>query len=196
MAFFVLIGLIAILIVYISLAKKKKRALLISVVILGMFNLYVRHTCGPNSADVKVMKPMAEKISEYIVKNGIPESLKDIPDLPYALEECERDKHYYGDINDTTMQYIELSSRIGATSTTTRENCKFVENGRKYYLNSRALFELNKNTGGVSIDIGNKKSETWDIMHFDIDKNNNILSDNEINFGSSKSSGICKSWRQ
>jgi hypothetical protein len=46
--------------------------------------------CGPNSSDVKVMKPMAEKISDYIVKNGIPESLEDIPDLPYGLEGCSK----------------------------------------------------------------------------------------------------------
>ena len=52
-------------------------------------------SCGPNSADVKVMKPMAEKISEYIVKHGIPKSLKDIPDLPYGLEGCEYEESNY-----------------------------------------------------------------------------------------------------
>ena len=46
--------------------------------------------CGPNMSDVGVMKPMAQKISDYIVKNGIPESLKDIPDLPYGLVECNK----------------------------------------------------------------------------------------------------------
>jgi hypothetical protein len=46
--------------------------------------------CGPNSSDVKVMKPMAEKISDYIVKNGIPESLEDIPNLPYELKDCKK----------------------------------------------------------------------------------------------------------
>jgi hypothetical protein len=40
------------------------------------------------------MKPMAQKISAYIVKNGIPESLKDIPDLPYGLEGCRRETTY------------------------------------------------------------------------------------------------------
>ena len=54
------------------------------------FNALYRHLCGPNSADVKVMKPMAEKISAYIIKNGIPKSLKDIPDLPYGLVGCKK----------------------------------------------------------------------------------------------------------
>jgi len=91
MAGFVMMALIAGLIVYISIAKHKKRAMLISVVMIASFFLYVNYSCGPNRSDVKVMKPMAEKISAYIVKNGIPESLKDIPDLPYGLEGCKKE---------------------------------------------------------------------------------------------------------
>ena len=63
--------------------------------------------CGPNMSDVKVMKPMAQKISDYIVKNGIPESLKDIPDLPYGLEGCK---------------HIEKNF----------EECSFFRNNKKY----------------------------------------------------------------
>ena len=65
-------------------------SILVFIVNLIIFNAYYNFTCGPNSADVKVMKPMAKKISDYIVKNGIPKSLKDIPDLPYELEGCEK----------------------------------------------------------------------------------------------------------
>jgi hypothetical protein len=54
------------------------------------FGALYKHTCGPNSADVKVMKPMAEAISSYIIKHGVPKSLEDIPGLPYRLEGCER----------------------------------------------------------------------------------------------------------
>lgn len=74
------------LFIYFLFSKKKKRALAISAVVIVAYMLLVRFTCGPNSKDVAIMRPMAEKISEYIVANGIPTSLKDIPGLPYGLE--------------------------------------------------------------------------------------------------------------
>jgi hypothetical protein len=54
------------------------------------FDALYKHTCGPDPRDVRVMKPMAEAISDYIVKHGVPESLRDISNLPYRLEGCER----------------------------------------------------------------------------------------------------------
>ena len=196
MAFFVLMGLIAILIVYIGVAKKKKRALLISVVILGMFYLYVRYTCGPNHADVKVMTPMAEAISDYIVKHGIPDSLEDISNLPYELEGCGKEEHYYGDINDTTMEHIELPSRRGATGVTIDENCKFLENGRQYYVELTSLHDISSKIREATIEIGNYKSKTWGVISVHSDKNRKVFMDNEINFGSSKADGICNPMRQ
>ena len=81
----------------------QKPIVIVSVVggfVLGVFgfNALYHHTCGPNSADVKVMKPMAEKISDYIVKNGIPKSLKDIPDLPYGLVGCRKNSIFLIDL--------------------------------------------------------------------------------------------------
>ena len=175
MVFFVLMGLIAILIVYISVAKKKKRALLISVMILGMFYLYVRHTCGPNSSDVKVMKPMAQKISAYIVKHGIPKSLKDIPDLPYGLEECEKDKEF-----------------------DEQENCKFKHKminlyfrHGKYTIDNKVYEEANLKMRHVV----NNTTETGLLMEFEKKEGEFLLKD-KIKIYSGKTSGICNPMRQ
>jgi len=69
-----------------------KRLFISYALILISYHLYVSYSCGANSADVKVMKPMAEAVSSYIIKNGIPKSLEDIPNLPYELEGCERER--------------------------------------------------------------------------------------------------------
>ncbi len=92
MGFIILIILVIVLLIYTLFSKRKKRALLVSLGIIVGYILYTNHACGPDSGDVKVMKPMAQAISEYIVKHGIPKSLKDIPDLPYELEECKREQ--------------------------------------------------------------------------------------------------------
>ena len=183
MAFFVLMGLIAILIVYISVAKKKKRALLISVVILGMFHIYVRHTCGPNSSDVKVMKPMAEKISEYIVKNGIPESLKDIPDLPYGLEECRKET-IYGPLVRT--YFTEGAQWKGNT-----EICHFKNITLRFRL-SKSLKEKDADWYG-SLEMDSiRNTGLW--MQVQKNKNKNFYF-GQISF-SGKKDGICTTLRQ
>ena len=175
MAGFVMMALIAGLIVYISIAKREKRAVLISVVLIGSFFLYVNYNCGPNRADVKVMKPMAEKISAYIVKNGIPKSLKDIPDLPYGLEGCERDKEF---------DY--------------QENCKF-ENKiiniyfrhGKYTIDDKIYEEANLEMRHVV----NNTTETGLLMEFE-KKNNSFSQIGKIKIYSGKTDGICNPMRQ
>ena len=88
------------------------------------FSRYYNYTCNPNQADVELMRPMTQKISDYIVKNGIPESLRDIPDLPYGLEGCEKhqknlekcifyknNKEYESEIYILGDIYIEIYSK-------------------------------------------------------------------------------------
>jgi len=125
-------------------------SILIYIVSLVGFNYFYNYTCGANNAEVKVMKPMAQKISDYIVKNGIPKSLKDIPDLPYGLEECKKtqenleqcifyknNKEYEAEIYILGNVYIEIY-------------CKKTETGLRY--------ELEKNT----------TSNQWIILEKDI----------------------------
>jgi hypothetical protein len=79
----VLIGIVFVLSLLFSKRKKVHLTILISMVV---FYIFAKVHCGASLKDVSVMKPMAEAISNYIVKNGIPKSLEDIPDLPYELE--------------------------------------------------------------------------------------------------------------
>ncbi len=148
MAFFVLIGLVFALIIYISLAKKKKRALLISIAILGLYHLYVRYSCGPNPWDVRVMKPMANAISDYIVKHGIPKSLSEIPGLPYRLEGCKREE-YYADRHNKKV------SKNQAFKFSIYEEC-IMTRDIKVTLASSIFFENNITSLGITLDSPNK----------------------------------------
>ena len=139
------------------------------------FNAYYHHACGPNSSDVKVMKPMAQKISAYIVKNGIPESLKDIPDLPYGLEGCERDKEF---------DY--------------QENCKFKHKMINIYFRHGKYTIDNKTYEEADLEmrhVVNNTTETGLLVDFK-KKNNSFIQLDKIKLYSGKTSGICKSWRQ
>ncbi|NOR56380.1 MAG: hypothetical protein GQ531_09245 [Sulfurovum sp.] len=93
MAFWVLMLILVLMfVVFFGFIVKKKpiKKLLLSYVgILVGYFLFVDFACGPNSHDVKIMKPQAKAIADYVVKNGVPKSLKNIPDLPYELVECK-----------------------------------------------------------------------------------------------------------
>jgi len=195
MAGLVLVALIVMAIVFIVVSKNKKRAMLISVGVIGVYHLYVSHSCGPNSADVKVMKPMAEKISAYIVKNGIPKSLKDIPDLPYRLERCKSKQTYYK-FDNKKFAYIEVFLKEDAESNMRDETCHFKKNNRSYYIHIIGKYDFISDKKSLDINIGNKNSKTWDNLTFYSDKNKTIFVDKEINFGSSNTSGICNTLKQ
>ncbi len=85
--------IVMVVVLFVKLVKQKQvKNLLISyVVILGGYHLLISQKCGPNSADVKAMKPQAEVITNYILKHGIPKSIAEIPNLPYPLDRCERE---------------------------------------------------------------------------------------------------------
>jgi hypothetical protein len=202
MAGFVMMGLIFVLIVYISIAKKKKRAVGISMVLIGLFYLYVSYSCGPNSADVKVMKPMAQKISEYIVKNGIPESLKDIPDLPYGLEGCERSVVF---IKRMIAKDIKVNNSKNATYMVVKEKCKYIYKARIYEVRSyrEKGFSLYK-YDNITLRIYQYDSKTG--VEYDLEYDTNYkkwkmkysLENNykSIRIYNNKTSGICNPMRQ
>jgi len=94
---FLLIVFIMAIVLVIQLFRKKpvKKLLLGYVVILASYIFYVSYTCGPNRSDVKAMKPMAEAIKSYVLKNGMPKSLNDIPNLPYELHQKKNGFPYF-----------------------------------------------------------------------------------------------------
>jgi len=69
--------------------------------------------CRPDGEVVRVATPMVEKIADYIVKHGVPESLEDIPDLPYGFDGC---KYRIFDKERTSIE----------------EECYFFENDKKF----------------------------------------------------------------
>jgi len=78
--------LVIFLLIFIAISKNKKGASIISVVAIGAFVLYVIYACSPNLRDVRVMKPIGDKIDKYLTTKGKPVSLDSIPDLPYKLK--------------------------------------------------------------------------------------------------------------
>ena len=107
--------------------------------------------CGPDMSDVRVMKPMAQKISDYIVTHGIPKSLKDIPDLPYGLEGCNK-------------------NRAGEDS-----KCMFVAKGMKYnitlFMGHETHYILTLNHEKTHTAIMSTFDMNLKTMHYTINKN-------------------------
>ncbi|MGB5965619.1 MAG: hypothetical protein WBG65_08795 [Sulfurimonadaceae bacterium] len=162
MAFWVLIGFIVVmvLVLLVQLFRKKpvKKLLLSYVLILGSYYLYVAYTCGPNSADVKVMKPQAEVITNYILKHGIPESLAEIRGLPYKLDRCKREMHnlerctYSINTNMYEIEIYNLSSLNvhiynEKSETGLRFRMKYEESNKKWILVEKNIAYSSKNNG-------------------------------------------------
>lgn len=230
MAGLTLLGLIAlaiITVVIMLLAHQGKEKILKTlggfIVVIVLYMLFAGKSCGPNAKDVEIMTPQAEAISNYILKNGIPESLAEIPDLPYKLENCNQIKLYSKRIKH---QYVEEKSKDGATGEVLKETCVFTKENRTYSVYIRFVAdykqEINANTnlnisifqnnilyvGEGRLFISNKISETEMNYHYDFSNslqkwtfyNNPFVADEKENNNnpqiySTKHDGICNPMR-
>ena len=172
MASLVLIGIVIVmaLTVFAQLFRKKsvKKLLLYYVVILGSYYLYVTYTCSPKSADVKAMKPQAEVIKNYILENGIPGSLGEIPDVPYKLENCK-----------WTEENVEW--------------CYFNISGDRY--STRLYFVAYDNGIDIDVRIHNEKSETGVFTEIEKTSSGTFKVVEHFKPYSTKNDGVCNPMR-
>ncbi|MEJ2526968.1 MAG: hypothetical protein P8Y49_02560 [Sulfurovaceae bacterium] len=177
MAGLIMLGLIALmvltLIVMLFLRQGWKRILVTFVgfvVVIGLFNSYVMKTCLPNAKDVEIMTPQAEVITNYILKNGIPKSLAEIPDLPYRLVDCK-----------WTEKNVEW--------------CYFDVDENRYSIRTY-IVSGNYNTY-IYMKIYDEKSETGIFTEIDKKSNNNRFEIiDSCKPYSTKNDGVCNPMRQ
>jgi len=141
--------------------------------------------CSPNKDDIAIMKPMAQKIADYIVTNGIPKSLEDIPDLPYVVEGCEMNKEYWDYKGNIVIKDIALLYKIN-------EKCKYANNNISINFGVTLWIKDNLWSGMIKLTSINK---TTLFYSFESDNKNTFKFD-DIHIGSHKDDGICNPMRQ
>lgn len=147
--------------------------------------------CRPNYFVVKTAKPVAEKIADYIVKNGIPERLDKIPDLPYKLTNCKRVENYW-------KEHKQVKNKDIAETIEIFMSCTF--DHRTKILSKYEVYDVtlkyNNSFKQIDIDIINNSANTG--IGYELKENNN--SKYKITFFSNgytlKSNGVCRSFKQ
>jgi len=193
---FLVLGIIVFLIVLPFVVKDKRIFFLwiggLAVWIIGLTVLN-RIACGPNSHDVKIMKPQAKVIVDYIVKNGIPKSLGDIPDLPYVLVECNRQEAYMAKHSSDIVK-----SRKDAGGIKVKEKCFFKKEDKLYRVKLRFFdsYTFTTNSGG-EVNVHSLASKTSISYTLKINKRNNWKIDKySPHIYSTNDTGICRTFRQ
>jgi len=131
---------------------------------------------------------MAEKISAYIVKHGIPERLEDIPDLPYRLEGCELIDGYK---NAVTTKTMNINGKE-ITYKDMHEKCYFTKNSRRYSVEIYIYSSFDYHLKIYSLSTRTVYSQ---VFLLDTDKLI-IQKEGNANIYSFKSDGICNPMRQ
>lgn len=92
-------------------------------ILLALYALLRFAFCRPNYFVVKTATPMVEKIAEHIVEHGIPESLEQIPNLPYELKGCKRKIEYRKRVD---LKNIKVEKQEEADGSVIEETCSFL----------------------------------------------------------------------
>ena len=161
-------------------------------VFVGLFLSLRFFFCGPNYFVVKTAKPVAEKIADYIVKNGIPERLDKIPDLPYKVINCKRTSLFTKEVD---LKEINVANQKEAEWKEVNESCA-LDTPDNYYYKISFWFAINykfpkRSSGRLEIE----SSNTVVTVSFKKDDNNNIIHD-AIGTANINTNGICRSFKQ
>ena len=98
-------------------------------VLFGLLLLTRFTLCRPSHSVVETATPMVEKIADYIVKYGVPESLEDIPDLPYELNNCNNNITYE---KESELHDIKVQEKEKADWIIYKESCSFIYKDTSY----------------------------------------------------------------
>lgn len=99
----------------------------ILVVIVVIFNISKKLLCTHDKKVKEVALPLATVIVKHIEKNGVPDSLKDIKEIPYDLKNCEKST-YKEDRHD----FIQFEDK---------ERCDFKIENKKYVLRIKYAYD-------------------------------------------------------
>ena len=154
-------------------------------IILALYALLRFAFCRPNYFVVKTATPMVEKIADYIVEHGLPESLDAIPNLYYEIKNCKKKNVYWNGhkiVNDLEKtEWIEVEER-----------CNLVYEDKKYKIFLRLTKFINKpyDEGRLSI----KFSKTHLGTNFSL--KNGKLVHSDIGSGFDNRFGFCQQFKQ
>ncbi len=189
LAFLILLGLSVVVVIYAFFTSNKKRAYL-ALLLPFIFYIYSKIHCGPCLRDMIIMQPMAEKISAYIIKHGIPERLEDIPDLPYRLEGCVRKVEY----SDNEKKVNSIKEAVYGNFSM---DCMIFAKTKKYSFSLLFTYIYTDSDCTGNFEIFNPSSKT--VLNYSYDcKNMQIVlyEKHGKTIGSSKTDGICNPMRQ
>jgi len=170
-----------------TLAKVLGWIIAIPFILLALFAFARFVSCGPDREVVKVAKAVAKIIADDIVKNGIPESLKNIKGLPYELEGCKKKTRY----RKMGIPVIDVRTKKEADFSILQEGCIFVQKNKSYSINIWFLedYKDQKYSRG-KVKIFNVETYTGIGVSFKHDKTNNIYQYDPIGGGYSHHHGI------
>lgn len=98
-------------------------------VLFGLLLLARFALCRPSYSVVKTATPMVEKIADYIVEHGVPESLDEIQGLPYKLEGCRKEVTHRKQVG---ISYENTKEKDNASFSIIEEECYFATQSHKY----------------------------------------------------------------
>jgi len=158
---------------------------------LALFVLARFALCRPNYFTVKTATPMVEKIADYIVENGVPERLSNIPDLPYRLKECKKNIVYE---KEDELHDIKVKVKEKADWAIHKEECSFFYKDKLYSVNFWFIEHYKDliNTHG-ELDVKFRKTSV--VTFFTSDENSKLIHD-EAGSSFDNRFGFCRQFKQ
>lgn len=165
--------------------------ILIPFILWALFALAKFLFCGPDREVVKIASPVAKIIADEIMKNGIPESLKNIEGLPYSLEECEKKKVYKKQDIPTRI----VQNKAEADFVIIEEKCNFKNRDNIYLVN---IFFTDRMQSKLNIigDVEIISSNTRIGYRLNYDENSKTLSSEGVHVLGINHSDFCNFGRQ